>query len=436
MSSLVYVDSLSVVMISIALMVGGIVARFSKKYMAGDSNSTQYYIRLVGLVLSLLTLSIADNFFLFLGAWGSMNLFLSKLMVHRLTWKAAYKSGVLSFNSLAVGFYSLGLGLLILYGVTDSITISEVMAKTPTDMTFFSMGCLMVTVICQCSLWPMHKWLLSSLNSPTPVSAMMHAGVINGGGFLLLRFSPLYVKTPELLDALCVIGLISAILGTFWKLLQPNIKGMLACSTMGQMGFMVFQCGLGLFPSACAHLFFHGLFKAYLFLNSGSAAQEKRLDFKYPPSAISFLASLGVGLLTPLSFYLITLEPLNFQDTRTFLYFILGITGAQSALPFLRHLSLKNGVLSLSIPLLGGSLYGLLYILFETGLYPSVKLVPQALNVIHLVGAALLFLAWCGILFRDKFPKALYAKLYVLGLNHSQPSKKTVTPHRNDYSYL
>jgi NAD(P)H-quinone oxidoreductase subunit 5 len=51
---------------------------------------------------------------------------------------------------------------------------------------------------------------------------------------------------------------------------QSNVEKMLACSTMAQMGFMIVQCGLGLFPAAIAHLCWHGLFKGFLFLQSGS----------------------------------------------------------------------------------------------------------------------------------------------------------------------
>jgi len=127
----------------------------------------------------------------------------------------------------------------------------------------------------QSAIWPFHTWLISSLNSPTPVSAIMHAGLINGGGFLLTRFAGLFVQSTGMLQVIFFLGLLTALIGTLWKLMQHDIKRMLACSTMGQMGFMIAQCGLGLFPAAIAHLCWHGLFKAYLFLSSGSAAHEK-----------------------------------------------------------------------------------------------------------------------------------------------------------------
>ena len=106
----------------------------------------------------------------------------------------------------------------------------------------------------------------------------MHAGLINGGGFLLARFAPMLAIQPPILNLIFIAGITTALLGTLWKLMQSDVKRMLACSTMGQMGFMIAQCGLGLFPAAVAHLSWHGLFKAYLFLSTGSAAKEKRLD--------------------------------------------------------------------------------------------------------------------------------------------------------------
>ena len=87
----------------------------------------------------------------------------------------------------------------------------------------------------------------------------MHAGLVNGGGFLIVRFAPLYLNYPGILNIIFIIGLSTAIMGTLWKLMQSDIKRMLACSTMAQMGFMIAQCGLGLFSAAIAHIILHGL---------------------------------------------------------------------------------------------------------------------------------------------------------------------------------
>ena len=170
----------------------------------------------------------------------------------------------------------------------------------------------------------------------------MHAGLVNGGGFLLARFAPLYVEHSILLTAIFVIGLATALLGTLWKLMQSDVKRMLACSTMGQMGFMLAQCGLGLFPAAVAHLVWHGLFKAYLFLASGGAAQEKRLDLGYPPKPATFFLALLCGVAGSLGFALTSAQSWFAGDTTLVLMVVAFLAASQFALPILREKALRT----------------------------------------------------------------------------------------------
>ena len=106
------------------------------------------------------------------------------------------------------------------------------------------------------------------MTSPTPASALMHAGFVNGSGILLTLFAAL-IFASNTMDLLFIIGGLTAVIAQFTKLLQVNVKQKLACSTIAQMGFMIMQCGLGYFNAAIAHLILHGFYKAYLFLSSG-----------------------------------------------------------------------------------------------------------------------------------------------------------------------
>ncbi len=228
---------------------------------------------------------------------------LVSLMIHKSNWKAAQASGRMAAKNLYIQYASNGYGFFLFYLVTGESSISGVIQKNAHSTTMIvALVCILLSAMMQSAQWPFHKWLISSLNSPTPVSAMMHAGLINGGGFLLIRFAPLYLQQPFLLNAMFIIGLITAIFGTLWKLMQSDVKRMLACSTMGQMGFMFLQCGLGLFPAAIAPSHLHGMFKAYLFLASGQAAQEKRFDLGYPPKPLRFIVALMCGFAGSLVF--------------------------------------------------------------------------------------------------------------------------------------
>ncbi|MEX1119613.1 MAG: proton-conducting transporter membrane subunit, partial [Terrimicrobiaceae bacterium] len=150
--------------------------------------------------------------------------------------------------------------------------------------------------------FPFHTWLPDTLETPTPVSALMHAGVISAGGFLLIRLSPLVSLSPETMLALALIGALTALFGSLVMLTQTSIKKSLAFSTVAQMGYMIMQCGLGAFALAALHLIAHSLYKAHAFLESGEAVSHKapeplsRLPETSQRSVGGFVVVLVAGL--------------------------------------------------------------------------------------------------------------------------------------------
>jgi NAD(P)H-quinone oxidoreductase subunit 5 len=140
--------------------------------------------------------------------------------------------------------------------------------------------------------FPFHSWLPDTMETPTPVSAFMHAGIINAGGFLVIRLSPLFVQAPGSLWALAIIGSLTAGFGAVVMLAQPTVKRALAYSTIAQMGFMMLECGLGAFGLALIHIVAHSLYKAHAFLHAGSSIGSS------PRTAIALKTSgLAVGAL-------------------------------------------------------------------------------------------------------------------------------------------
>ena len=93
-------------------------------------------------------------------------------------------------------------------------------------------------------------------------------------------------------------------------LVQNDIKKTLGFSTMGQMGYMIMECGLGAFALAIFHLIAHGLFKASLFLSAGTVIHSARHEPKFPsslthkpvrlPTQASWVTGLTITLLMPL----------------------------------------------------------------------------------------------------------------------------------------
>jgi NADH-quinone oxidoreductase subunit L len=201
--------------------------------------------------------------------------------------------------------------------------------------------------------FPLHLWLPCSLFAPTPVTGLLHAGIINAGGFLFNRMAPLFGMSSTTLHIAFVVGTVTAVFGASMMLVQNDIKKTLGLSTIGQMGYMIMECGLGAFSLAVFHLIAHGLFKATVFLNCGNVIQKARLDPHFPHtnrddthhnegqlSKLTWLTGFATTLVIPLLILLVThgvlhIPLLESQGTVIFLFFI-WITSSQAILTLTR----------------------------------------------------------------------------------------------------
>lgn len=439
--ALLHVDSLALVIIGLVVFIAVCVGSFASRYLQGDTRYRAFFVQLVLLVISVAAMVSADHMAILFATWCISNVLLVRLMIHKASWKAAKASGLLATKTYLLGAMCVAAAFIILYKLTGETSIQALYQHAESNFTLIALMLLLIGAMTQSAIWPFHRWLISSLNSPTPVSAIMHAGLVNGGGFLLARFAPLYLNHSYLLTMIFVIGIVTALLGTLWKLMQSDVKRMLACSTMGQMGFMLAQCGLGLFPAAIAHLIWHGMFKAYLFLASGSVAQEKRLDLHYPPSLLTFACALICGLVASLSFGLSSGKTWLEGDTTLVLMVVAFLAATQFAIPLLRRKTLSNfpGVLTATV--LTATFYGASVHLVTWWMEPLQLMKPQALNGFHIAGIVALISVWLCMLFMRNHKKARLLptwilKGYVTALNASQPHPDTVTAHRNHYQYL
>lgn len=440
-TSLVRVDELALVMMALVGFIGSVVAFFSTRYLAGDTRYRQFFYTLVAFVASVMVAVCADSIFLFLGAWGLSNALMVRLMIHELGWGAARASGMRAGYNFIIGWLFLACGLGILSIVTHSLSLAALVRAPVTSWWQVSaLVLVLVSALAQSALWPFHRWLTSSLNSPTPVSAMMHAGLINGGGFLLARFAPLYFQVPMLLYVMFALGMVSALIGTLWMLMQHDVKRMLACSTMGQMGFMVAQCGLGLFSVAIAHVCWHGLFKAYLFLNSGSVLREKRCKEKKIASWVAWLVAVICGLSASYSYAITSDKVWCALDTTLIIELVAFLAGTHYALVWLRQGGWNFLPFTLISTTALGALYGSSVHVIDDALQPLDMMQPQPLNAVYIVGMIVLIAAWYAVFVAQAWRQkrvvpARFLRVYVRIFNASQPAADTVTAHRNDYKY-
>nr|WP_302473960.1 proton-conducting transporter membrane subunit [Legionella sp. PL877] len=433
---------LNILICTLIVFVSFIVHRFSIRYMAGDRFYRRYFIILSATTLSAITWVLADNIFLFWIGWTFSNVFLILLMIHKSKWEAAKNSGSLALKILMSGSFFLFIAIMFLY-LQNNTTSLEFLIHSNHDvsqLSNLSLTLILLAALSQSALWPFHRWLISSLNSPTPVSALMHAGLVNGGGILIVKFAPLISIHQRLLTVLFLLGAISAFLGSIWKLLQNDIKRMLACSTMAQMGFMMMQCGLGLFSAAITHLCWHGLFKAYLFLSSGSVITETKPENNLKTNSfVAIILSAAGGLLAMCAFAYITDKPMFFPDPTTFLLALVFVTGAQITLTMQSHIpGFKKCILILPIALFSGILYGESIHLIESVLPNLDGFRITTLNMLHWIILIFFLMTWFAFNF---FPvkkiqeSRIWCRFYMMMLNQSQPHPKTITAIRDTYQF-
>jgi NAD(P)H-quinone oxidoreductase subunit 5 len=208
-----HIDAIALVMMSLVVFIGLTVGSFSSRHMRGDSRYYRFFMLLTALIISVVIMVSADHLLILLIGWGTSNVILMRLMVHKPTWKEARTSGLLAGKNFLLGTMSIAVSFLLLYLATGETSIQTIIhTQHASPYITLSLFGILLGAMTQSAIWPFHRWLISSLNSPTPVSAIMHAGIVNGGGFLLVRFSPLYFDRPNLLTAIFVIGIVGLIL--------------------------------------------------------------------------------------------------------------------------------------------------------------------------------------------------------------------------------
>lgn len=431
-------DFISILMIFITLFVGLVSFLFSKNYLFGDRKYKSFLIRLIFMILFLALSFSSDNLFIFSIFWFSANFLLVTLMIHKSEWQEAYNSGILTLKYVGSGFLFLIFSFLIFYFLTGSTSISEinrfVFVKGP--LFYLGISFLSLFIMIQSGLFPFHKWLTSSLNSSTTVSSMMHAGIINGGGFIFIKFAPIFLKQESIMDFMFVIGAISVIIGTTFKLMQSGIKNMLAYSTISQTGYMIVQCGIGAFAPAMVHLMMHAIFKANLFLESPSSMKEKIIQNK-SVNIFKIFISICFGIILT-SFFLYGFIGFSHIaiNASLLILFIFFIFASQFSLTILQNYkSIFIRVVSFLVGIFFAFLYGKIISSFhqnlENSLHNEIKL-----KLIHILFMIFLFVGWICTVMRKNFRSSRIINfLYINLLNLSQPHPSTITKNRNSYNF-
>ena len=284
------IDAVSVIMLMLVSFIGWIVMRFAVTYTDGEAQQARFLAWLSFGLAAVLLLITSGNLVQLIIGWGAVGICVNRLLLtypeRAAAQRAARKKAICSAAS-DVGLIAGAIALVAAYGTADITTILDAArAGEGGSTSVLAVALLAVSALFKSAQIPTHGWLTEVMEAPTPVSALLHAGVVNAGGFLLIRFADVLLLAPGVLSILVMVGGLSALFGGLVMLTQPSVKTSLAWSTVAQMGFMIMQCGLALFPLALLHIVAHSLYKAHAFLASGGAVQQVNSIRKPGPVAI------------------------------------------------------------------------------------------------------------------------------------------------------
>ena len=290
--SLIRFDPLGTLMCFLIAAISLVVHLYSVRYMAEESGYPRFFALLDGMTASLFLMVTAGDLITLLLAWHLVGMLLYFMLGFDTRSRSAYRYAFWTWMTYRFGDLPLVLAAVLLWQAFDSWSLSVIFAQlaaAPQTTTVFDLplvevvGALVaVAAYARSAQFLLHTWLPYTMSGPTPVSALMHAGIVNAGGFLINRFAPLYVHTNDVLHWVFIVGLATAVIGSVLMLAQNDIKKALGYSTMGQMGFMIMECGVGAFSLAIYHLIAHGVFKGTLFLGSGGVIGQARKDDGVP----------------------------------------------------------------------------------------------------------------------------------------------------------
>src|SRR6056297_1255990 len=299
-------DAVSVTMGLLVSFVGWIVMRYARSYLDGEPREALFHALMLATLAAVLMVVLSGGLALMILAFGAVGLGLRQLLLFypdrpearraaakfTLVWGA----GDLALIG-AAGLFWLAFGTLDLGGIGMAAQSGLPLAGQG------AVGLLVIAAALKTAAFPLHGWLTEVMEAPTPVSALLHAGIINGGGLLLIRLAEVVQASPGAMALLVMLGGFTAIFGAVVMLTQSAVKTALAWSTVAQMGFMLLQCGLGLWALAMLHIVAHSLYKAHAFLASGGAVQAVLSVRRPGPVAAPGLAAVARSFALALVLY-------------------------------------------------------------------------------------------------------------------------------------
>ncbi|AEK57739.1 NADH-quinone oxidoreductase subunit L [Acidithiobacillus caldus] len=401
----VTVDGLTLILASLVSFVVLTIAQYSVEYLDGDPHQARFFRLLAFTGGFFLLVVVSGNIGLFTIAIIATGFSLNKLLKfygeRPKAIMAAHKKSLFSrtadlFLLGATGLIGSQIGSLQFRALRQFVEHAD---RVPLPLQIAA-WLIVGTVVLKSAHFPFQGWLIQVMEAPTPVSALMHAGVVYSGAIIALRTSALLVRVPDALWFLGLMGLATVLIASLVMTTQTAIKSMLAWSTTAQLGFMSLELGLGLFPLALLHLVGHSLYKAHAFLSSGSVTDQLRQvspGGKKIPSTASWLLAVLAGMaISAGGAWMFGEDP--FRDPKGMaLVLIVGVAVAQILVKGLQFDNLADGLMALLLGVSAGLTYLVLHTLFVWGFTADLTQATVPVNAPYFWLLGLTMLGFLGL---------------------------------------
>lgn len=297
-------DAVGALVMLLVAVVAWVIVRYSHTYLQGEAREAHYARWLLATLATVLMVVATDHLGILALAWTATSLTLHHLLTFFGDRPAAVVAAHKKFIVARLADVCMWTATALLWAAYGTPHIHAMLAQAAgaplPGMVQLAVVLVAGAAVLKCAQLPFHGWLIQVMEAPTPVSALLHAGIVNLGGFVLLRFAPLVSEVPAAQAVLVAVGAATAVLAALVMTTRISIKVMLAWSTCAQMGFMLMQCGLGAWDMALLHLLAHSLYKAHAFLGAGGAVRRAQMSQLTPQAPAVGWAGTVVGAVTGL----------------------------------------------------------------------------------------------------------------------------------------
>ncbi len=268
----------AVVFTALIAFLGWIIGDYCSRYLQGEPGQRRFRVAFLFTLASVTAVAVTSHLGVMILAWSLSSAGLHHLLTFYRDRSPAILVAHKKFLASRLAEICLIAAAVLLYRECGTLEIplllNAVAANPMLPAPAAAAAVLIATaVLIKSAQLPLHGWLIQVMEAPTPVSALLHAGIVNLGAYVLIRLAPLIAAATAAQTLLVVVGGLTAGLAGLVMMTRVTIKVRLAWSTCSQMGFTMLECGLGLYDLALLHILAHALYKAHAFLTAGETVR-------------------------------------------------------------------------------------------------------------------------------------------------------------------